>query len=359
MGNTLQGLLLCGLMGLVGQGVRAVIGLKNAAADNQAAPSETNVFSAAYLLVSLMIGFIAGVVAGLAMYDQIFAANAATDGATNLKVLLGLAGSGYIGADFVENAARTLIPGAGRAQPQAVAPPAGANPVAVAPQNLDAGKLADVDARVGVLEAVNAQALTATPAGIGGAAGKVTVAMVCKMFPATPSAPIAKNLPFVLSGLQSVDLTDKAMVCMALATIRAETEGFVPISEFKSIYNTDKVPFDKYEPGTLAGRRLGNTQPGDGARFKGRGFVQLTGRDNYTRIGGEIHVDLVGSPELANNPTIAGKILAQFLLDHELAIRDALQKNNLAVAREAVNGGTHDLAKFTSAYQTGMSVIPS
>src|ERR1700722_17829533 len=120
MGNTLQGLLLCGLMGLVGQGVRAVIGLKNAAADNQAAPSETNVFNAAYLLVSLMIGFIAGVVAGLAMYDQIFAANAATDGATNLKVLLGLAGSGYIGADFVENAARTLIPGAGRAHTEPV-----------------------------------------------------------------------------------------------------------------------------------------------------------------------------------------------------------------------------------------------
>ncbi|MGY0612469.1 hypothetical protein [Luteimonas sp. A501] len=43
--------------------------------------------------------------------------------------------------------------------------------------------------------------------------------------------------------------------------------------------------FDKYEPGTDQGRKLGNTQIGDGARFKGRGLIQLTGRHNYTNYG--------------------------------------------------------------------------
>jgi putative chitinase len=364
MGVTLQGLLLCGLMGLIGQGVRAVIGLKNAAADFQAAPSQSNAFSASYLLVSLMIGFIAGVVAGLAMYNQIFAVDCAkTCDPMDLKTLLGLAGAGYVGADFIENAARTLIPGVGGPTTSTPPPADGdkdAKPSPSVPplQPLDQAKVADLDVRVGVLEA-NAQPPTSPSAGIGGAAGKVTVAMVCKMFPATKPASITQNLPFVLDGLQAVDLTDKAMVCMALGTIRAETEGFVPISEFKSVFNTATTPFDKYEPGTALGHRLGNTQTGDGAKFKGRGFVQLTGRSNYTKTGEEIHVDLVNSPELANNPTIAGRILAQFLLDHQQRIRDALQKNDLATAREAVNGGTHGLDKFTDAYRTGMNVIPA
>jgi hypothetical protein len=146
---------------------------------------------------------------------------------------------------------------------------------------------------------------------------------------------------------------------LALATIRAETEGFVPISECKSIYNTDKTPFDKYDPGTPIGLKLGNTDPGDGARFKGRGFVQLTGRDNYKKTGGEIHVDLVGSPELANDGAIAGKILGQFLHDSEKIVRDALAKNDLAAARKAVNGGSHGLALFSSAYEVGLKVIPA
>src|SRR5262249_60482621 len=67
----------------------------------------------------------------------------------------------------------------------------------------------------------------------------VTPAMVKSTFPAaTPLANITRNLPFVLSGLRSRALVDKPMVLMAIATIRAETEGFVPISEGGSSANT-------------------------------------------------------------------------------------------------------------------------
>src|SRR5712692_4668759 len=59
----------------------------------------------------------------------------------------------------------------------------------------------------------------------------VTVPFVAQMFPHTPVDHIHANLPFVLAALLEKELTDKPMVLMALATIRAETEGFAPISE--------------------------------------------------------------------------------------------------------------------------------
>jgi putative chitinase len=51
-------------------------------------------------------------------------------------------------------------------------------------------------------------------------------------------------------------------------------------------------------------KRLGNTEPGDGARFKGRGYLQITGRDNYTRVGKRIGVNLAKNPELLERPDV-------------------------------------------------------
>jgi putative chitinase len=60
---------------------------------------------------------------------------------------------------------------------------------------------------------------------------------------------------------------------------------------------------------------LGNNQPGDGVRFKGRGYVQLTGRANYQDWSNRLGVDLVGNPELAENPDIAAEILVRGMRD--------------------------------------------
>lgn len=183
----------------------------------------------------------------------------------------------------------------------------------------------------------------------------VSVEVVGQMFPATPRRNIQANLPHVLQSLVDADLVDRLMVLMALATIRAETEGFVPINEFRSRFNTSPggQPFDLYDNR----RDLGNQGPPDGERFRGRGFIQLTGRSNYTRIGEKLGIDLVAAPERANEPDVAAAVLAAFLADKEQAIKTALAEDDLRQARRLVNGGSHGLARFSDAFRRGEALI--
>jgi putative chitinase len=186
----------------------------------------------------------------------------------------------------------------------------------------------------------------------------VTVDEVAPMFPGAPRVNIQFHLPFVLKALLDAALADKSMVLMALSTIRAETGSFLPIDEGISKYNTSPGghPFDKYDNRA----NLGNTGPPDGALFKGRGFIQLTGRANYQQIGNAIGLgdQLVQIPTLANDPDVAAQILAAFLGNKQDQIRQALDADDLATARKLVNGGTHGLADFADAFQRGQTLVP-
>jgi predicted chitinase len=74
------------------------------------------------------------------------------------------------------------------------------------------------------------------------------------------------------------------------------------------------VTFANYVYGTK-GNSLGNTEPGDGYKFRGRGFIQITGRANYTAVSKALYGDnrLVDNPDLLNNPTAAAEATAWFV----------------------------------------------
>jgi peptidoglycan L-alanyl-D-glutamate endopeptidase CwlK len=179
----------------------------------------------------------------------------------------------------------------------------------------------------------------------------MTVDVASRMLPGAPVRNVADNLPHVLAGLAEFRLTDRPMLLMAIATIAAETASFRPIDEGISRWNTSPggPPFDLYDNR----RDLGNRGRPDGDRYKGRGYVQLTGRDNYARFGRDLGVALEAEPGLANDPAVAGRILAAFLASRETLIKQALLEDDLRAARRLVNGGSHGLDAFSRAYRVG------
>jgi putative chitinase len=188
----------------------------------------------------------------------------------------------------------------------------------------------------------------------------ITPAIIHQLLPFTPLANIAANLPHVLAALTAASLTDKPMLLAALATIRAEAESFLPLTEAESPYNTSPggPPFDRYD----SRKDLGNQGPPDGALFRGRGFVQLTGRANYAHYAQVINQPLLTNPSLAATPAIAAQLLARFLADKQSLIRRALAVPppagpDLAAARRLVNGGSNGLDRFTAAYTIGARLL--
>lgn len=90
---------------------------------------------------------------------------------------------------------------------------------------------------------------------------------------------------------------------------------------------------------------LGNTQPGDGERFKGRGFIQLTGRWNYKHYGDKIGVDLISNPQLAADPEIAIKLAHAYWKDKKAG--EAARKGDFDRVTKVINPGMkhHDMRK--------------
>ena len=142
-----------------------------------------------------------------------------------------------------------------------------------------------------------------------------------------PNAEAALQTAAKSAGLKGSELAQ------FMAQTRHESWDFSKMKEVGS-----KKTFAKYEKPKMA-KRLGNKVKGDGELFKGRGFIQLTGRDNYTRASQQIFGDdrLVKNPDLASKLDVGAKIALWFWKNQ---VRPAVKDfNNTTEVVNAINSG--------------------
>ncbi|MFE8602218.1 peptidoglycan-binding protein [Archangium violaceum] len=104
------------------------------------------------------------------------------------------------------------------------------------------------------------------------------------------------------------------------------------------------------------GRRdLGNTRPGDGMRYKGRGPIQLTGRDNYRAAGRALGIDLEGNPQRAADADVGFRVAAWFWRSRGLnALADV---GDFREITRRINGGFNGLAQREVYYRRALEVL--
>lgn len=159
------------------------------------------------------------------------------------------------------------------------------------------------------------------------------------------------NLDLVVSVLK--ENFDNPYTIASILSIVAKESGFIPKEEIsysgtsneriRAIFGKrlsdltesqlttlkkNNVAFFEKVYGVGSGAPLGNNQAGDGYKYRGRGFNQITGRSNYKFYGNKIGVDLEKNPELLKDPTIAAKALAMYFRIQAASTANKLKEYN-------------------------------
>lgn len=172
-------------------------------------------------------------------------------------------------------------------------------------------------------------------------AGHFTAEQVAEAL-GSPLENVRANWPPLAETLTANGITSRACAIAVLATVGVEVGSFQPIDEYGG---------PEYWARMYEGRAdLGNLQTGDGIRYHGRGYIQLTGRANYRTYGSLIGVDLEADPELALEPRIAAEVLVVYFVRR--GICEMAERGDWRAVRLAVNGGTNGLARFLEIVET-------
>lgn len=159
-------------------------------------------------------------------------------------------------------------------------------------------------------------------------------------------------LPTLSAGLRLADATNPQRVAMDVAQWGHESDGFATTVEY--------ADGSAYE-----GRvNLGNTQPGDGRRFKGRGWIQCTGRHNYGQFSRwAFERDLVDSPTyFVDNPERladlrwAGTVAAWYTVAARPAINGLADRDDVREVTRLINGGYTHLDQRIARYQRAIAL---
>jgi putative chitinase len=178
---------------------------------------------------------------------------------------------------------------------------------------------------------------------LGRSRGQVTANVLIAICPNLSPARAAEIARYLNPAMAEAGIKTNLAKAAFLAQLAQESAGFTAMEEFAS--GAD------YE-----GRAdLGNTQPGDGVRFKGRGFIQITGRANYGSAGRALGLDLIGNPALAATTENAARIAAWYWQTRNInAPADA---GDFVRVTRLINGGTNGLAQRQAYYGKAQAAI--
>jgi len=182
---------------------------------------------------------------------------------------------------------------------------------------------------------------TSPPA--SGGAGGVTAAELQQIVPTLSAAKAEAVAPHLNAAMAEANIDTPQRQAMFIAQLAHESGGFHYMEEIAS-------------GAAYEGRAdLGNTQPGDGERYKGRGYIQVTGRHNYTEAGRALGLDLVNNPELAAQPENAARIAAWYWQSRD--INAAADAGDFTQVTRLINGGTNGLADREAYYARASAIL--
>lgn len=179
----------------------------------------------------------------------------------------------------------------------------------------------------------------------------LTDAHLATIMPTLAAPKRATFLPVINQALQTYTISNQLRAAAFLGQIAHESGELKYMEEIWGPTDAQK----RYEPpGTLAAR-LGNTQKGDGKRFKGRGPIQVTGRANYQRYGDLLGLDLIGKPELAATPAVGLSIAGMFWRTNGLNALAELGDYREITRR--INGGYNGWEERLKYYERAKAVL--
>ena len=161
-------------------------------------------------------------------------------------------------------------------------------------------------------------------------------------------------LPFLAAAMAEFAIEAPARAAAFLAQLAHESGQFRFMEEIWGLTDAQR----RYEPVTKLSQALGNTNAGDGKRFKGRGPIQLTGRANYQRFGDLLSVDLLADPPGAANPSVAFRAAGLFWSKKGLnELADVATPAAFKEITRRINGGTNGLAERQAFYAVARKVL--
>jgi len=172
-----------------------------------------------------------------------------------------------------------------------------------------------------------------------GSSGSFSVATLQRVFPLLSASKAAEYFPHLETAMNQGGINSCLRRSAFLAQVGHESGQLRWFEEFAS--------GEAYE-----GRRdLGNTQPGDGKRYKGRGPIQITGRANYRAAGQALGVDFENNPTLASRPEWGFKTATWFWNSRGLSsYADKGTQADFDVITKRINGGYNGKADRDTLY---------